>query len=111
VQSDLGPTEIVLPVDSNGASIPAERSLPDAVLSRHTDPKQAVLVTVKTGAHRAGIDFSVVSSGAPQLYGVTTYAFPSSRAVHPAFENFSIPKRWLWPVVRGCWPTVRSLRG
>jgi uncharacterized protein (TIGR03437 family) len=59
------------------------------------NPQQAVLVTVKTGAISAGIDFSVVSSGAPQLYGVTTYAFPSSLAVHPAFENFGIPKRWL----------------
>ena len=95
VQSDLGPTEIVLPVDSNGASIPASGPFRTQFYPGTQDPKQAVLVTVKTGAISAGIDFSVVSSGAPQLYGVTTYAFPSSRAVHPAFENFSIPKRWL----------------
>jgi uncharacterized protein (TIGR03437 family) len=95
VQSDLGPTEIVLPLDSNGNSIPASGPFQMQFYPGTQNPQQAVLVTVKTGAISAGIDFSVVSSGAPQLYGVTTYAFPSSLAVHPAFENFGIPKRWL----------------
>ena len=95
VQSDLGPTEIVLPLDSNGASIPAGAPFLFQFYPGTQDPTKAQSVVVQPGAVASGIDFSVVGSGTPQLYGVTTYAFPSSLAVHPAFENFSIPKRWL----------------
>jgi uncharacterized protein (TIGR03437 family) len=111
VQSDLGPTEIVLPLDSNGESIPAGDPFRMQFYPGTQDPKQAVLVTVKTGATSADVDFSVVRSGAPQLYGITTYSFPSSRAVHPAFENFGIPSRWLVATGSGLLPNGAPAAG
>ncbi len=95
VQSDLGPTEIVLPVDSDGKSIPASDPFRTQFYPGTQDQKQALRVWVASGDTATGIDFSVVRRGAPTIYGIMAYSFPVWTAVHPAFEDFNIPSRWL----------------
>jgi uncharacterized protein (TIGR03437 family) len=94
-QLDLGATDIVLPLDSSGQSIPASGSFRTQFYPATQDQKQAVRVPVSTGATTSGIDFSVDRRAAPTLYGITTFSFPVWSAVHPAYENFDIPSRWL----------------
>ncbi|MGC9969458.1 MAG: matrixin family metalloprotease [Bryobacteraceae bacterium] len=95
VQSDLGPTEIVLPLNSDGRSIPASDPFGTQFYPGTQDQKQALRVRVASGATASGIDFSVDRRAAPRIYGITTYSFPVWNAVHPAFEDFDIPSRWL----------------
>ncbi len=80
VQSDLGPSEVVLPVDANGNSFPA-----GAPFSTQFYPGGTVAVAA--GANSTGVNFSVTPHAAPGLYGVMTYSFPGQVAVKPAYMD------------------------
>jgi len=81
---DLGPAEIVLPLDADHRPIPAGDSFDTQFYPGARDPQQATMVPVTAGAVTGGILFSVQRRGAPQLYAVTTYSYPGQVAVKPA---------------------------
>ncbi len=85
VQSDLGPSEIVLPVDPDGKTFAAGRSFATQFYPGTKDPKDASVLTVRASQTTADVDFSVTARTAPSLYGVSTYSFPGDVAVKPAY--------------------------
>lgn len=89
VQTDLGPGAIVLPLDPNGEPVPAGPTFRAQFYPGTRDQTQADLVSVKTNEEIANIDFSVEPSGAPSLYGVSTYSFNGDVAVAPAYVGMS----------------------
>lgn len=93
VQSDLGPAEVVLPVDADDNSFPAGPSFAAQFYPGTQDARQAGKVTVKPGQNSPDVNFSVAPKGAPGLYGVTTYSFPGQIAARPAFINLNQPLR------------------
>ncbi len=100
-QPELGPADIVLPSLPDGSRVPAG-PLFDAVF--HPNVKtlpQASIVTVRAGKDTAGYDFSVSPRGPLGVYGVTTYSFPGSIAVKPAFVNANGPRRFLVAAGKG----------
>lgn len=94
VQSDLGPSEVVLPLDPDGRSIPAGDPFGALFYPGVQDAQGAAQVPVAAGMTTANINFSVQKRGAPQLYGVTTYSFPGSVAVKPAYVDINNLSRW-----------------
>lgn len=104
VQPELGPSEIVLPLDSNNQPIPAGDPFQTQFYPGTQDPQQAVTVAVSSGATASGINFAVERRAAEQIYSIRTYSFPGSRAVHPAFENINVPNRWLVATGNGLMP-------
>jgi len=93
VQADLGPSEIVLPVDLDGKPFPAGPSFSTRFYPGTADPKLATVVHVQAGQATAGVNFDVPAQAAAALYGVTTYSFPGQVAVKPAYINLNQPKR------------------
>lgn len=93
VQQDLGPSEIVLPVDMDGKPFPAGPSFSTRFYPGTADPRLATTVHVKAGEATADVDFDVPARPDPSLYGVTTYSFPGQVAVKPAYINLNQPKR------------------
>ena len=93
VQSDLGPSDIVLPRDPDGQPVPAGDSFRTRFYPDTTSLEQAQTVAVDAGATTSGIDFSVERRGAPQIYSITTWSFPGQKAVKPAYVNSGIPAR------------------
>jgi hypothetical protein len=85
VQSDLGPAEIVLPVDADGESFSASKSFAAKFYPGTQDPRQASALAVQAGNVTADVDFPVDAHPDPALYGVTTYSFPGQVAVKPAY--------------------------
>jgi len=81
---DLGPAEIVLPVDAESRPLPAGEHFDTQFYPGVRDPQQALLVSVTAGGVTGGILFGVQRRGAPQLYAVTTYSYPGQVAVKPA---------------------------
>ncbi len=81
---DLGPAEIVLPVDADRRPIAPGDSFDTQFFPGIRDPQQALPVQVAAGAVTQGINFLVQRRSAPQLYAVTTYSFPGPVAVKPA---------------------------
>jgi len=82
--ADLGPAEIVLPVDGEQRPIPASEAIETQFFPGARDPQQALTVQVTAGSTTAGINFLVQRRALPQLYAVTTYSFPGQVAVKPA---------------------------
>ena len=93
VQSDLGPAEVVLPVDADDNSFPAGGSFAAQFYPGTQDARQAGKVSVKPGQNAPDINFAVAPKGAPGLYGVTTYSFPGQIAARPAYINLNQPLR------------------
>jgi uncharacterized protein (TIGR03437 family) len=89
VQPELGPSEMVLPLDSDNQPIQAGPSFRTQFYPGVLYWQQASTVGVAAGETTESIDFSVEPRSVPQLYGVTTYSFPGSIAVRPAFVNTS----------------------
>jgi uncharacterized protein (TIGR03437 family) len=85
--TDLGPAGIRLPQDLEHRAIPAGDPFDLQFYPGVRDPQQAFLVPVAVATNTAGINFLVQRRGAAQLHSVTTYSFPSSLAVKPAFLN------------------------
>jgi uncharacterized protein (TIGR03437 family) len=93
VQSDLGPSEIVLPVDPDGKPFPAGEPFSTQFYPGTQNPRQAGVVAVKAGQKTADINFPVQAHAAPGLYGVSTYSFPGPIAVKPAYLKLNQPSR------------------
>ena len=86
VQSDLGPSDIVLPVMPAGKlSRPARLSRPSSTRCQRSASSRY------RGGHGGrdlpGVNFSVTPHATPGLYGVMTYSFPGQVAVKPAYMN------------------------
>ncbi|HEX8984364.1 MAG TPA: IPT/TIG domain-containing protein [Bryobacteraceae bacterium] len=88
-QSDLGPSEIVLPVDQDGKTFPASGPFAAEFYPGTQDPKEASAVPVRAGDTPTNVDFAVDAHAAPALYGVSTYSFPGQVAVKPAYISAS----------------------
>ena len=93
VQSDLGPSEIVLPIDPDGKPFPAGDPFDTQFYPGTQNPRQAGVVAVRAGQKSAAINFSVQAHAAPGLYGVSTYSFPGPIAVKPAYLKLNQPSR------------------
>lgn len=87
--ADLGPAEIVLPLDAELRPIPAGEAFGAQFFPGVRDPQQAMMVTVNPGTLTADVNFAVEQRSAPQLYAVTTYSFPGQVAVKPAHLSAS----------------------
>jgi uncharacterized protein (TIGR03437 family) len=83
----LGPAEIVLPVDTNGASVPASGYFGTQFFPGTADYRKATPLRVFPGNIREGIDFTVRARSNPAIYDVSTYSFYGSTASHPAYFN------------------------
>ncbi len=92
-QSDLGPSETVLPVDADGKPFPAGDTFATQFYPGTSDQQQATMVQVETGKATKDINFSVDRRDALTLFGVTTYSFPAQVAVKPAYVNTNDPYR------------------
>ncbi len=82
---DLGPAEIVLPVDAERRPIPAGDSFDTQFFPGVRDPQQAIPLPVASGVVTNGVVFQVQRRISPQLYAVTTYSYPGRVAVKPAY--------------------------
>ncbi len=85
VQSDLGPSEIVLPVDADGKPFSASGAFATQFYPDTQDPRKATSVSVRAGTLAEDVNFVVKAHAAPALYGVTTYSYPGDVAVKPAY--------------------------
>ncbi len=94
-QSDLGPADIVLPVDPAGNPVPPGALFVTAFHPGTQDIQQATVISVRAGQVVTGYDFAVSARGPLDVYGVTTYTFPGNYAVKPAFLNVNGPRRFL----------------
>jgi hypothetical protein len=94
-QPGLGPADIVLPVDPGGKAVPAGPLFETGFYPDAKSIRQATMIVIQPGEARAGYNFAVRPRGALQLYGVTTYSFPGSYAVKPAFLNVNGPRNFL----------------
>jgi uncharacterized protein (TIGR03437 family) len=85
VQPDLGPAEIVLPVDADGTSFAAGKSFAAKFYPNTQDFRKASVVSVRAGELTEDVNFTVEAHADPALYGVSTYSFPGHVAVKPAY--------------------------
>lgn len=93
--SELGPYGVVLPVDAAGRSIPASDPFETLFFPGAKRPEMAGTIAVSAGAITENVNFRVQRRAALELYGVTTYSFPGTVAVKPAFVNLNGPlSRW-----------------
>ncbi|MFN7993790.1 MAG: matrixin family metalloprotease [Bryobacteraceae bacterium] len=84
----LPPTaDIVYPLDTNANPVLPSAPFVTTFYPGTADPSQFVTVTVSAGATATGINFSVQPRSAVEIYDVTTYSFPGSYAVQPAYLN------------------------
>ena len=93
--TELGPYGLVLPVDSAGRTFAASEPFETLFFPGTKNVQMAGVISVSAGAVTEGVNFRVQRRGPVQLYGVTTYSFPGSIAVKPAFVNTNGPaSRW-----------------
>lgn len=93
--SELGPNGIVLPVDPSGRPFSASEPFETLFFPGTKSMQAAGILTVSAGAVTEGVNFRVQRRAPLQLYGVTTYSFPGTIAVKPAYVNFNgPPSRW-----------------
>lgn len=95
VQKDLGPADIVLPLGPDGKPVPAGVVFETGFYPGVKTLQQAAVISVQAGTSLGGYDMAVKPRGALELYGVTTYSFPGSYAVKPAFLNVNGPRNFL----------------
>jgi uncharacterized protein (TIGR03437 family) len=93
VQSELGPADLVLPLDEESKAIPAGDPFGTLFYPGTQDWHQAGSVVVKAAAITPDVNFSVNRQGPPALYDVETYSFPENQAVKPAYLSLSQPLR------------------
>jgi uncharacterized protein (TIGR03437 family) len=82
---DLGPAEVALPLGPDGLPIPASEPFETLFYPGTRDLRQATPVEVAAGAVTGGLNFAVQRRDPAQLISVTTYSFPGSVAVKPAY--------------------------
>lgn len=83
--AEVGPAEIVLPVDAERRPIPAGDAFDTQFFPGVRDPQQAIQLPVAAGAVTGGVVFNVQRrTASPLLYAVTTYSYPDRVAVKPA---------------------------
>jgi len=95
VQPGLGPADLVLPLDPNGKPVPSGPTFHTAFYPDAKGIAQATSLPVAAGQTLSGFNFAVQPRGALDLYGVTTYSFPGSVAVKPAFLNVNGRRNFL----------------
>ena len=100
-QPELGPAEIVLPAFPDGSRVPAGPPFEAVFHPNVKTVQQANVISVLAGSDSAGYDFAVRPRGQVDLYGVTTYSFPGSIAVKPAFVNVNGTRKYLVASGRG----------
>lgn len=93
--SELGPNGIVLPVDGSGRSFSPSDPFETLFFPGTKNPEFAGTITVTAGGVTEGVNFRVQRRVRLDLYGVTTYSFPGTVAVKPAFVNLNgAVSRW-----------------
>jgi uncharacterized protein (TIGR03437 family) len=95
LQPELGPADIVLPVDPDGSPFPAGPVFRTQFYPGTHDLWQAQVIAIQPGSNLESFDFAGQQRGALQLFGVTTYSFPGSVAVKPAFVNVNGSRKFL----------------
>ena len=100
-QPELGPAEIVLPMLPDGSRVPAGPLFEAVFHPSVNNVLDASIVTVQAGKNTPGYDFAVHARGPLGVYGVTTYSFPGSLAVKPAFLNVNGPRKFLVAAGKG----------
>ncbi|MCS7315112.1 MAG: IPT/TIG domain-containing protein [Bryobacterales bacterium] len=92
---ELGPYGIVLPVDASGAPFQPTDGFESLFYPGTRNTALAATLAVSAGTVTEGVNFRVARRTPSSLYGVTTYSFPGSVAVKPAFINVNGPtSRW-----------------
>ena len=86
-QLELGPAEIVLPLDQDRRPIQAGGLFETQFYPGTKDLFEALPLEVKPGVTIEGVNFAVVGRGSSELHSVTTYSFPGSVPVKPAHLN------------------------
>jgi len=94
-QANLGPADIVLPLGPDGKPVPAGPVFETGFYPGVKTLQQAAVVSVQAGTSLEGYNLAVTPRGALELYGVTTYSFPGSYAVKPAFLNVNGSRNFL----------------
>lgn len=94
-QENLGPADIVLPLDPDGKPVPAGPVFETGFYPGVKTLQQAAVVSVQAGTSLEGYNLAVTPRGALDLFGVTTYSFPGSYAVKPAFLNVNGRRNFL----------------
>ena len=88
-QAGLGPSDIVLPVDPDGQSVPAGEAFETLFYPGVRDPNEAVPIAISAGGVVESVSFAVGRRSAPGIYDVTTYSFFGQSAVQPGVFNLS----------------------
>ncbi len=88
VQSGLGPADVVLPIGSDGNPVPAGPLFSTVFYPNSGTAEASTVIPVTAGSAFTGYDFSVQPRDRLDVYGVTTFSFPGSFAVNPAFLSF-----------------------
>ncbi len=96
-QDGLGPANIVLPSDANGAAIPASGAFTTVFLGGSRRPPDSKPVEVFAGRVSEGNDFHVQPRAGATLFSVTTFSFPGNglAGVHPAFLDVTRPNGFI----------------
>jgi len=94
-QPELGPAEIVLPVLPDGSRVPAGPIFEAVFHPNVKNFQYANTIAVRAGKDASGYDFSVRGREPLEVHSVTTYSFPGSIAVKPAFLNVYGPRNFL----------------
>ncbi len=85
----------MLPLDPDGKPVPAGPVFETGFYPGVKTLQQAAVVSVQAGTSLEGYNLAVTPRGALDLFGVTTYSFPGSYAVKPAFLNVNGPRNFL----------------
>lgn len=93
-QPELGPGDIVLPVDPDGVPFPAGEPFKTQFYPGTQDHRAAQLVRVTAAEETPAIDFFVQPRGPLSLYDVQVFSFPGAYAMQPAFINLANPERF-----------------
>jgi uncharacterized protein (TIGR03437 family) len=104
VRGESTPNNMIFPLDSHGAPIPASGPFDTLFYPGSRLPQQSV--TVSAQAVTEGIDFAVRGRASQQIYGVETYSFPAQVDVKPAFLSFVGSRSFI--VVRGAGLTANG---
>jgi hypothetical protein len=94
VQSDLGPADIVLPVDGEGHAIPAGPAFKTRFYPNAVNLADATAVQVKPGSDATDVNFDVQPSPGPSIYEVSTWSYPGELPVQPAYVNVNDIANW-----------------
>lgn len=85
--TDLGPAEILLPIDPDGNAVPAGAPFGTIFYPSGRSPSQATSLTVNAAATVDSVNFAVQRRDSEAIYAVTTYSFIDQNAIRPGYLN------------------------